>query len=30
LNTQRPLMVIAMVLSAVFIIAGGFNIFFLG
>jgi succinate dehydrogenase / fumarate reductase cytochrome b subunit len=30
LNTQRPLMVIAMVLSAVFIIAGGFNIFFVG
>ena len=30
LNTQRPLMVIAMILSAVFIIAGGFNIFFLG
>lgn len=30
LNTQRPLMVIVMILSAVFIIAGGFNIFFLG
>jgi len=30
LNTQRPLMVIVMILSAVLIIAGGFNIFFLG
>jgi succinate dehydrogenase / fumarate reductase, cytochrome b subunit len=30
LNTQRPLMVIVMVLSALLILAGGYNIFFLG
>ena len=30
LNTQRPLMVIVMVLSAILIMAGGYNIFFLG
>lgn len=30
LNTQRPLMIIMMVLSAILIVAGGYNIFFLG
>ncbi|OPY89184.1 MAG: Succinate dehydrogenase/Fumarate reductase transmembrane subunit [Syntrophaceae bacterium PtaU1.Bin231] len=30
LNTQRPLMIIIMILSAVFILAGGYNILFLG
>jgi len=28
LNTQRPLMLIVMVLSAILILAGGYNIFF--
>jgi succinate dehydrogenase/fumarate reductase cytochrome b subunit len=30
LNTQRPLMVIVMVLAAILIAAGGYNIFLLG
>jgi succinate dehydrogenase / fumarate reductase cytochrome b subunit len=30
LNKQRPLMLVMMVLAALFIVAGGYNIFFLG